>query len=65
MTPCGNSFFLYEIEASDLVQAPDMVRVGMGDQYSIQARNPVPEGLLPKIRGNIDQQTLPPDSHPD
>jgi hypothetical protein len=65
MTPCGNSFVLDEVEAPDLVQAPDVIGMGMRDQNPVQTWNPVTERLLPEIRGDIDQKALPSDPHPD
>ncbi len=56
----GGSIHLLELLVLvDVVQAKDVVRVGVGDQHGIDARQGVLQGLLAEVRGGVDQQPEP------
>jgi hypothetical protein len=50
---------LFPAQRADIVQAVEMIRMGMGQEYRIEPGNPRPEGLEPEFRPRIDDQPFP------
>jgi hypothetical protein len=52
----GNNFFMNEMKAAQIVDAVDMVGMGMGKEHGIDAGNFVPDCLFPEIGRGIHEK---------